>query len=191
MASKQDIEILLEKISKVASQNDEVRSQVLDGLQSLQLWLERPEDLNLCLLNLQLQLTAAQIGQDLKLFQILQESPKPLNVDDLPGKTRTEPSFLLNDTAIKKAFSTKLTGFARLRSDPRRFEAFQQAMIRRAPGAGAVVPFDGFSHQCAALAAAFPALRGRLVLQDMAHDFFGPQPIKGARFYYLRNVLHD
>lgn len=65
----------------------------------------------------------------------------------------------------------------------------------------------GFGHQCAALAAAFPALKGRLVLQDMAHtlaiapnldgvqtmahDVFGTQPVLGARFYYLRTVLHD
>lgn len=28
-------------------------------------------------------------------------------------------------------------------------------------------------------------------IQGMAHDFFTPQPVKEARFYYLRNVLHD
>ncbi|KAL7619656.1 hypothetical protein AAE478_010197 [Parahypoxylon ruwenzoriense] len=67
----------------------------------------------------------------------------------------------------------------------------------------------GFGHQCAALLAAFPQLlRGKLVLQDlpqalekvplsldgiepMAHNFFHPQPVKGARFYYLRHILHD
>ncbi|RAH80333.1 S-adenosyl-L-methionine-dependent methyltransferase [Aspergillus japonicus CBS 114.51] len=52
-----------------------------------------------------------------------------------------------------------------------------------------------------------PGLAGRLVLQDrpevvrqaicpaevraMAHDFFTPQPVKGARAYYLHGVLHD
>lgn len=25
----------------------------------------------------------------------------------------------------------------------------------------------------------------------MAHDFFTPQPVKGARAYYLHSVLHD
>lgn len=66
-------------------------------------------------------------------------------------------------------------------------------------------------HQCVALRKAFPELKGRLVLQDldfmvdmidkkyaeeigfepMAHDFFKPQAIKGAKVYYMRNVLHD
>ena len=53
-----------------------------------------------------------------------------------------------------------------------------------------------------------PQWKGRLVLQEqeavvkqisgldarievMSHDFFEPQPVKGARAYYLRNILHD
>ncbi|KAK4905576.1 hypothetical protein LTR49_025145 [Elasticomyces elasticus] len=55
---------------------------------------------------------------------------------------------------------------------------------------------------------AYPNLKGCIVLQDlptvideinlitvdfelMAHDFFTPQPIVGARFYHFRRVLHD
>jgi len=67
----------------------------------------------------------------------------------------------------------------------------------------------GIGHQCLALKTKFPQFDqpGRLVLQDlgptiehsipmdnvnaMVHDFFTPQPIKGAKFYYMRNVLHD
>lgn len=135
-------------------------------------------------------------------------------------------------TAQKKAFSTDVTGFEWMHSEPRRWEAFQQAMsinpqarvpwfsvfpLERElggfleaskPGVPAFVDIGGgFGHQCGSLAAAFPALKGRLVLQDlsqtigiapgldgvefMAHDFFQPQPVKGAKFYYLRNVLHD
>ena len=54
----------------------------------------------------------------------------------------------------------------------------------------------------------FLNLRGQLILQDlpaaidnvkdlssdikvMKYDFFTPQPIKGARAYYLRQILHD
>ena len=54
----------------------------------------------------------------------------------------------------------------------------------------------------------FPNLQGQLILQDlpaaidnvkdlssdikvMKYDFFTPQPIKGARAYYLRQILHD
>ncbi|KAG6357401.1 hypothetical protein INS49_013278 [Diaporthe citri] len=69
----------------------------------------------------------------------------------------------------------------------------------------------GFGHQSAALLGAFPHLKGKLVLQDLPqtlehlppgvvipdgiqklpHDFFTEQPIKGARFYYLRQIIHD
>ncbi|KAI1133130.1 S-adenosyl-L-methionine-dependent methyltransferase [Nemania abortiva] len=67
-------------------------------------------------------------------------------------------------------------------------------------------------HQCIALRQRHPRLVGRVILQDreeviqqaktrpipgfqgietQAYDFFTPQPIKGARAYYLRNILHD
>lgn len=52
-----------------------------------------------------------------------------------------------------------------------------------------------------------PDLRGRLILQDlpdvvnnakvpeyieaMGHDFFTPQPIHGAKAYFLHSILHD
>lgn len=70
----------------------------------------------------------------------------------------------------------------------------------------------GFGHQCIALKARFPDLEGKLVLEDLpqtlehlpspiaaqlkgveqvGHSFFDPQPIKGAKFYYMRQVLHD
>ena len=61
------------------------------------------------------------------------------------------------------------------------------------------------------LRTAFPELKGKMIVQDiavmidmvdkaqaqtfglepMAHDFFTPQPVKGAKVYYLRFVLHD
>lgn len=65
----------------------------------------------------------------------------------------------------------------------------------------------GFGQQSKALRARFPDLPGRVVVQDIAqtlcaatpaeriqfaaHDFFEPQPVQGAKFYYLRHVLHD
>lgn len=94
MTSKQDIDVLLEQLFKVANQSDETRNELLDGLQSLQLRLEQPEDVNLRLLNLQVQLTGAQIAEDLNLFQILAESGSPLTVDELSTKTGVEASFL-------------------------------------------------------------------------------------------------
>lgn len=64
-------------------------------------------------------------------------------------------------------------------------------------------------HQCAEFRDKFPAdvLPGRVILQDlphsiaaalatpgvenMVHDFFKPQPVRGAKFYFLRGVFHN
>ncbi|KAL4875481.1 S-adenosyl-L-methionine-dependent methyltransferase [Aspergillus karnatakaensis] len=65
----------------------------------------------------------------------------------------------------------------------------------------------GIGHDLEKFRAAFPETAGRLYLQDLPgvisrsicpepvhkvpHDFFTPQPIKGARVYYLHSILHD
>lgn len=66
----------------------------------------------------------------------------------------------------------------------------------------------GFGQQAVAFRGKLPDLKGRVVVQDIKstlqarvaqpegvefieYDFFQPQTIKGARYYYLRHVLHD
>ena len=66
----------------------------------------------------------------------------------------------------------------------------------------------GLGHDISAPRARYPDLPGCLILQDlprvidqikelgpgievMGYDFFTPQPVKGARAYYMRTVLHD
>ncbi|KAI0474676.1 S-adenosyl-L-methionine-dependent methyltransferase [Xylaria cf. heliscus] len=65
----------------------------------------------------------------------------------------------------------------------------------------------GVGHQCAQFKAAYPNVQGRIVLEDLphvvadalptegvenlAHNFFEAQPVKRAKFYYARGVLHD
>lgn len=65
----------------------------------------------------------------------------------------------------------------------------------------------GIGHQSVALRTALPDLTNKIILQDlpqtlqhaiknpgvevMAQNFFEPQAIKGARAYYLRNIIHD
>ncbi|OCK85027.1 S-adenosyl-L-methionine-dependent methyltransferase [Lepidopterella palustris CBS 459.81] len=65
----------------------------------------------------------------------------------------------------------------------------------------------GIGDQCVALKTRFPDIPGRVILQDEAHvlanaivkegveemaqDFFQPQAVKYAKYYYLRNILHD
>ncbi|KAL9066412.1 MAG: hypothetical protein Q9157_007146 [Trypethelium eluteriae] len=62
-------------------------------------------------------------------------------------------------------------------------------------------------HYCALFRHRFPNVPGRVILQDLphtlaqalqtpgvealAHDFFEPQPLKGARFYHLGWILHN
>ncbi|KAF3763272.1 hypothetical protein M406DRAFT_48948 [Cryphonectria parasitica EP155] len=65
----------------------------------------------------------------------------------------------------------------------------------------------GIGHQCAQFKEKYPDVPGRVILQDlphsiakalqtpgvenMAHDFFDRQPIQGAKFYFMRGVLHN
>lgn len=69
----------------------------------------------------------------------------------------------------------------------------------------------GFGHEISKFKQNFPNLPGKLILQDLpntfenmkaqqatpediellSYDFFTEQPVKGARIYYLRNILHD
>jgi O-methyltransferase domain len=67
----------------------------------------------------------------------------------------------------------------------------------------------GRGHAMVALRKGYPTLQGKMVLQDrqevldaigpndlpgvekMQHNFFAPQPVKGAQVYYIRRVFHD
>jgi len=65
----------------------------------------------------------------------------------------------------------------------------------------------GVGHQCLAIKTRYPDIPGRIILQDlsdtlkqalptegvepMIHDFFQPQLVKNAKYYYMRNILHD
>ncbi|KAI0869875.1 S-adenosyl-L-methionine-dependent methyltransferase [Hypoxylon argillaceum] len=65
----------------------------------------------------------------------------------------------------------------------------------------------GIGHQCAEFKDKYADVPGRVVLQDLAHsiakaqstpgvenmihDFFDEQPVKGAKFYFMRGVLHN
>lgn len=65
----------------------------------------------------------------------------------------------------------------------------------------------GIGHQCAQFKAKHPNVPGQVILQDLphsiakalptpgvdnvAHNFFEPQPVRGAKFYFARGVLHN
>ncbi|KAK5995146.1 Demethylsterigmatocystin 6-O-methyltransferase [Cladobotryum mycophilum] len=81
--------------------------------------------------------------------------------------------------------------------------------LRTGPVAAVMVDVGGAGgSQLSSFREQFPHLPGRYVLQDlpqtiaaikqvpegieaMEYDFFTPQPVKGARFYYLRWILHN
>ena len=75
-----------------------------------------------------------------------------------------------------------------------------------APDRATFVDVGGaLGHMCLALKERYPDLPGRVILQDvpqtidsvpesqpfeaMAYDYYTDQPVKGAKYYYLRNVL--
>lgn len=68
----------------------------------------------------------------------------------------------------------------------------------------------GSGHISRAVLAKYPSLHGKIAVEDrpdygtvsradfakdgiqmVPHDFFTPQPLKGAKVYYMRNILHD
>ncbi|KAK7734306.1 hypothetical protein SLS53_007956 [Cytospora paraplurivora] len=94
--------------------------------------------------------------------------------------------------------------------DPGFYPVADQPTKRFDPTISDVILVDvggGLGHDLEELKAKHPSLPGRLVLQDRAevvasvsangtfeatpHDFFTPQPVEGARAYYLHSVLHD
>ncbi|KAI8949783.1 S-adenosyl-L-methionine-dependent methyltransferase [Xylaria longipes] len=125
------------------------------------------------------------------------------------------PEFL-SETKYQDAFSTDLPAFMWLPTQLERFPPLQQVMtVQGASGVPwfFVFPFEkelgSFTgaHTFVDVGGGF-ALHGKIVLEDLPqtfeqlpfkldgiepkpHNFFEAQPIKGARFYYLRNILHD
>lgn len=108
-------------------------------------------------------------------------------------------------------FNLWMTGQREGRTGWLEFFPFEERVAKGFKGGdGAVMLVDvggARGHEVKAIKKKHPSLPGRFLLQDLpdtieqalpvpgmetvVHDFFTPQPIKGARAYYLRNVLHD
>lgn len=67
--------------------------------------------------------------------------------------------------------------------------AFATKLAEQYPSIGRFVVQDVAETVAQAQSALGEAVRGRITMQ--AHDFFQPQPVKGADVYFLRRVLHD
>ncbi|KAL3480412.1 S-adenosyl-L-methionine-dependent methyltransferase [Aspergillus californicus] len=90
------------------------------------------------------------------------------------------------------------------------FDLFEKEALDMDRGPEKVIFVDvggGHGHQCVEVKKKYPDIKGQLVLEDLPEvvaaaselsgvrvvpqDFFQEQSIKGARFYYLRRILHD
>ncbi|KAL8927859.1 MAG: hypothetical protein Q9172_001159 [Xanthocarpia lactea] len=113
-----------------------------------------------------------------------------------------------------KQHPQQLSYFQKLMSVPRDGEWFDVVPFSLDPNECAddqayFVDIGGnIGHQCLRLKAKYPSLPGRIICQDlpetigsappmvagvemMPYDFFTPQPVQNAKYYYLRTVLHD
>lgn len=112
-----------------------------------------------------------------------------------------------------KQHPEQLGYFQKLMSVPRDGEwfdvvPFAEEAANVSPERALFVDIGGnIGHQSKRLRSKYPTLPGRVIVQDLpetvnvaepapgvefsAYDFFTAQPVLGARFYYMRTVLHD
>ncbi|RHZ59421.1 uncharacterized protein CDV56_108622 [Aspergillus thermomutatus] len=139
----------------------------------------------------------------------------PADIDDGPFQFAMNTKsryfdFLSTAPYYQEAFNKTMTLSVRWRGQSW-FEFFpveQKLRVQRPSDALLVDVGGGQDRDLVLLKERFPTLPGRLVLQDLPnvvkgardlhpgidvqeHDFLRDQPVKGARAYYLRAVLHD
>ncbi|KAF2721795.1 S-adenosyl-L-methionine-dependent methyltransferase [Polychaeton citri CBS 116435] len=121
--------------------------------------------------------------------------------------------YFKDDKEQKEAFDNYMT----IRRDPNAPQWFDTypvedclgASLKSGPNDALLIDVGGGKgHEISKFQRRFPHLPGRRILQDlpqtiraidskpadielMEHDFFTEQPVKGARMYYLRAVMHD
>ena len=116
----------------------------------------------------------------------------------------------LEETPDQQEAFNRMMALTRLERGEQWFEFFptEERFGSMDPSAPLLVDVGGgLGHDLTAFHTKFPNLPGKLILQDLpvvinnvkldaaieriAHDFFQPQPVRGAKAYYLRTVLHD
>ncbi|KAI9655761.1 MAG: hypothetical protein M1821_005196 [Bathelium mastoideum] len=287
---------LFAQVKSLAENADEAgRKKLLDGLRGLQYAIETPQDSIQRIVFLQMRVAAARIGCDLKLFNVLADSPSPVASDELVKKTGCAPLLLgrilrylasigditetkrdtyaannvtralaiegfqggvhhyfdslgpamqalpdflkendyrditdVTKTPLQKAWNTELPAFIWVQTKPDNFKHFHQYMAVQRMGMPTwldVYPYQkhaqdlapdrplfvdvggGLGHQSVALRERLPEVKNRIIVQDqppvlehaikhpgvetMPHDFLQPQSVKGAKIYYMRNIIHD
>ncbi|KAF5871803.1 putative o-methyl transferase b protein [Botrytis fragariae] len=287
---------LITHVKAAAANADEAgRKKIIDGLRDLSIELETPWDSMQRIMYLQFQLTGAQIGCDMKLFEIMAAKKEPMNVEQLAKETESDPAFLVRllrylasvrmiretgkntfeaskvtEALAQKgykggighyfhslgptlqatpdylaerkyqnitdntcapaqiAFKTEIPYFYWIQEQPRLINYFADFMVGQRgemPTWLSKYPIEeetkdwnpkepvfvdvggGFGHKCLELRMEKPNVPGRVILQELdhaiknalpmkdveleVHDFFTPQIVIGAKYYYLRNIIHD
>lgn len=118
--------------------------------------------------------------------------------------------YLQSTPRLQEAFNTTM-GIQRMNRGEEWFEFYpvdQKLQVKADTQPLMVDVGGGLGHDLIAFKEKFSTLPGKLMVQDlpvvigdikglppgiegMAHDFFQPQPVRGAKAYYLRSVLHD
>lgn len=117
--------------------------------------------------------------------------------------------YLATKPKISEAFNTVMKQSLR-RPGLQWYEYFPVEAKLRVESSSAPLLVDiggGRGHDLIALKQKYPSIPGKFILQDlsvvvddvkdlsgieaMSHNFFTPQPVKGAKAYYMRSVLHD
>lgn len=105
-------------------------------------------------------------------------------------------------------FTRLMSGYTSGRPTVFEFYPVEERLLKGADGEVLLVDVGGgAAHDMEQFHARFPDASGKLICQDQeqvistvkpkppvyaeVHDFFKPQPIKGARAYYLHSILHD
>lgn len=138
----------------------------------------------------------------------------PGDIDDSPfnfalGSKQKYFEYMSSKPYYQNAFDTVMAAPYR-RDEESWFNFFPVEEKLRVNGPSEVLLVDvggGRGKDLQAFHKRFPDLPGRLILQDLghvtatadvtneienqAHSFFDEQPVKGAKAYYLRNVIHD
>ncbi|KAF7902747.1 hypothetical protein EAF00_002650 [Botryotinia globosa] len=287
---------LITHVKAAAASADEAeRKKMIDDLRDLSIELETPWDSMQRVMYLQFQLTGAQIGCDMKLFEIMVAKKEPMTVEQLAKETESDPAFLVRllrylasvrmiretgkntfeaskvtEALAQKgykggvghyfyslgptlqatpdylaqrkyqnitdntcapaqiAFKTEVPYFYWIQEQPRLINYFADFMVGQRgemPTWLSKYPIEeetrhwnpkepvfvdvggGFGHKCLELRMEKPSVPGRVILQELdhsiknalpmkdveleVHDFFTPQTVTGAKYYYMRNILHD
>ena len=118
--------------------------------------------------------------------------------------------WIASNPTVQKAFNVMMTVRTQRGVDSKWFEVFPIKSLIAERSATKVFLVDiggGIGHQTISFKEEFPNV-GRMIVQDIApvintikslpngiegmvYDFFTPQPIKGAKVYFLAHVLHD